>query len=136
MDGVTLSPLKQINHPKGDILHAMKASDEGFSGFGEAYLSTVNKSDTKGWKKHNKMTLNLIVVMGVIEIVVHNGVDFFNTKLSKDNYQRLTIEPGLWVAFRGLSDKNILLNLANIEHNPSESISIELDAFEYNWNNS
>jgi len=136
MDGVTLYPLKQIIHPKGDIFHAMKASDEGFSGFGEAYFSTVNKYDTKGWKKHNKMTLNLIVVMGVIEFVAHNGIDFFNTKLSKDNYQRLTIEPGLWVAFRGLSDENKLLNLSNIEHTPSESISIELDAFKYNWDNS
>ena len=133
MDGVILSPLRKITHPKGDVLHAMKASDEGFSGFGEAYFSTVNKLDIKGWKKHNKMTLNLIVVTGTIEIVVYNGVDFFNTKLSKDNYQRLTIEPGLWTAFKGLSDKNILLNLANIEHNPSESNHVELDAFKYNW---
>jgi dTDP-4-dehydrorhamnose 3,5-epimerase len=136
MDGVILSPLRQITHPKGDVFHAMKASDEGFSGFGEAYFSTINKSDIKGWKKHTEMTLNLVVVTGEIEFLVYNGVDFFNTKLSKNNYQRLTIEPGLWVAFRGLSDENILLNLASIEHNPSESESVDLDIFEYDWVNS
>ena len=133
MDGVTLTPLRRIEHPKGDIFHAMKASDTGFSGFGEAYFSTVNKSDIKGWKKHNEMTLNLIIVMGWVEFVVHNGIDFFNVKLSKDNYQRLTVEPGLWVAFRGLSNENMLLNLASIEHDPNESENVDLNAFGYDW---
>ena len=133
MDGVTLTPLRKIEHSKGDIFHAMKATDKGFSGFGEAYFSTVNKSDVKGWKKHTKMTLNLVVVTGEVEFVVHNGIDFFNVKLSKGNYQRLTVEPGLWVAFRGLSNENILLNLASIEHDPNESENVHLNAFYYDW---
>ena len=134
MDGVTLTPLRKIEHSKGDIFHAMKATDKGFSGFGEAYFSTVNKSDVKGWKKHTEMTLNLVVVTGEIEFVVCNGIDFFNVKLSKGNYQRLTVEPGLWVAFRGLSNENILLNLASIEHDPNESENVHLNAFDYDWN--
>jgi len=113
----------------------MKASDEGFSGFGEAYFSTINKGDIKGWKKHTEMTLNLVVVTGKVEFVVYDSVDFFSAKLSKDNYQRLTVEPGLWLAFRGLSDENMLLNLANNEHDSCESENIDLDAFEYNWAN-
>jgi dTDP-4-dehydrorhamnose 3,5-epimerase len=134
MDGVTLTPLRKIEHSKGDIFHAMKATDKGFSGFGEAYFSTVNKSDVKGWKKHTEMILNLVVVTGEIEFVVCNGIDFFNVKLSKGNYQRLTVEPGLWVAFRGLSNENILLNLASIEHDPNESENVHLNAFDYDWN--
>jgi len=134
MDGVILSSLKQISHPKGDVLHAMKVSDNGFSGFGEAYFSTINKNDIKGWKKHTEMTLNLVVVTGEVEFVVYNGIDFFNVKLSKGNYQRLTVESGLWVAFRGLSKENMLLNLASIEHDPSESKSVDLNAFDYDWN--
>lgn len=133
MDGITLTPLKQIQHPKGDVFHAMKVSDNGFFGFGEAYLSTINKSDIKGWKKHTEMTLNLVVVIGEVEFVAHNGIDFFSVKISKGNYQRLTVKPGLWLAFRGLSSENILLNLANIEHNPDESQSVNLDFFNYNW---
>jgi len=133
MDGITLTPLKKIQHPKGDVFHAMKVSDNGFFGFGEAYLSTINKSDIKGWKKHTEMTLNLVVVIGEVEFVAHNGIDFFSVKISKGNYQRLTVKPGLWLAFRGLSSENILLNLANIEHNPDESQSVNLDFFNYNW---
>ena len=110
MDGVTLTPLKKITHHKGDVFHAMKASDDGFCGFGEAYFSTVNKYRIKGWKKHSKMILNLIVIMGEIDFVVYDGDSFFNVRLSKNNYQRLTIKPNLWLAFKCLGDENILLN--------------------------
>ena len=133
MDGVTLTPLKQITHPKGDIFHAMKASDDGFSGFGEAYLSTVNQGEAKGWKKHTEMTLNLIVVIGEIEFVVYDDNRFYGVKLSKNNYQRLTVGPGLWLAFRGLDSENMLLNLASIEHDPNESENVDLGIFNYSW---
>jgi len=136
MDGIILTPLRKIEHPKGDIFHAMKASDEGFSGFGEAYFSTINKSDIKGWKKHTEMTLNLVVVTGEVEFVVYDGNSFFNIKLSKNNYQRLTVKSNLWLAFRGLSTENMLLNLASIEHNPKESENVDLDVFDYNWDKS
>ena len=113
MDGIVLTPLKQIHNPKGDIFHAMKKSDKGFDSFGEAYFSTINKNDIKGWKKHTEMTLNLVVVSGEIEFIVHDesSKDFFNVVLSQDNYQRITISPNLWTAFRGLKENNILLNM-------------------------
>ena len=133
MDGVTLTPLKQITHPKGDIFHAMKVSDDGFSGFGEAYLSTVNQGEVKGWKKHAEMTLNLVVVIGEIEFVAYDDNRFYGVKLSKNNYQRLTVEPGLWLAFRGLDSENMLLNLASIEHDPNECENVDLDIFNYSW---
>lgn len=135
MDGVILTPLKQIHHPKGDIFHAMKKSDDGFDGFGEAYFSTINQGDIKGWKKHTQMTLNLVVPVGEIEFVVYdeNTKEFFNTKLSSNNYQRLTVKDGLWVAFRGIGEYNMLLNLASIEHDPSEAINIGIEEIKYEW---
>ena len=135
MDGVTLTPLKQIEHPQGDISHAMKRSDVEFSGFGEAYFSTIKKGDIKGWKKHTEMVLNLIVPVGEIKFVIYNENtnDFFSIQLSRSNYQRLTIRPNLWLAFKGINDENMLLNIASIEHNPNESISAELTSINYEW---
>lgn len=135
MDGVILTPLKLIYTPKGDVLHAMKKSDNGFAGFGEAYFSSVNKGDIKGWKKHAKMTLNLVVPIGEIEFIIYNenSKEFFSVKLSKDNYQRLSIEPGLWMAFRGIGENNMLLNLASIEHDPSEALTCEIGKIEYKF---
>ena len=135
MDGVIVTPLKQIHNPKGDIFHAMKKSDDGFDGFGEAYFSTVHKGDIKGWKQHTKMMLNLVVPVGKIEFVVYdeNSKEFFNIELSQENYQRLTVTPNLWMAFRGLEENSMLLNLASIEHDPSEAVNIDLEEISYDW---
>lgn len=135
MDGVILTPLKQIYHPKGDIFHAMKKSDIGFDSFGEAYFSTINQNDIKGWKKHTKMTLNIVVPVGNIEFVVYdeNSKEFFSTKLSHNNYQRLTVKAGFWMAFKGLEKYNVLLNLASIEHDPNEAINIGIEEIKYEW---
>ena len=136
MDGVILTPLKQIHNPKGDIFHAIKKSDTGFAGFGEAYFSTINQDDIKGWKKHTEMTLNLVVPIGEIEFVIYDEEikEFFSVKLSQNNYQRLTVKPNFWMAFRGLGEYNMLLNLASIEHDPNEAINIDLKDIVYEWN--
>ena len=135
MDKVILTPLKQIFNAKGDIFHGMKKSDPGFAGFGEAYFSTIHQDDIKGWKKHTQMTLNLIVVKGAIEFVVYDekSESFFSVTLSGENYQRLTVKPGVWMAFRGKEEENMLLNLANMEHNPDEAENIDLKEIRYAW---
>ena len=104
MDGVTVTKLKRIHHPKGDLLHAMKSSDIGFSGFGEAYFSSIKKGETKGWKKHKSMILNIIVPVGAIEFIIYDeGNDkYLKIILSNKNYKRLTIEPGCGYVFQEL----------------------------------
>ncbi len=141
MDGIVLTPLKRIRNPRGDIFHAMKKSDIGYSGFGEAYFSTVLKDEIKGWKKHTRMTLNLIVPIGEVEFVLFDDREgsasineFYTVNLSLSNYQRLTVPSGVWLSFRGVGTSvNMLLNVASIEHDPLESISVELKEIEYEW---
>lgn len=142
IDGVILTPLKQIQHPKGDVFHAMKKSDNGFSGFGEAYFSTINYKDIKPWKKHFKMVLNFVVPMGEIRFVIYDDRQssktynrFFDITLGTQNYQRITIPAGLWVAFFGVGkDYNLLLNLANLEHDPLEvERKDDLNDIKYSW---
>jgi dTDP-4-dehydrorhamnose 3,5-epimerase len=139
--GVTLTKLKKIFHPQGNIFHAMKKSDDGFSGFGEAYFSTIKSGEIKPWKKHTKMTLNLVVPMGKIRFVIYDDNvgsesigEFQEVVLSKENYCRLTVAPGLWMAFEGVEDEtNLLLNIANIQHDPKEAIRKNIDEIQYNW---
>lgn len=135
MDGVKLTSLKKIYNPKGDIFHAMKKSEFGFCGFGEAYFSTIHKDEIKGWKSHTKMTLNIIVPFGSIEFVIYDEVtkSFFNVTLSESNYKRLTVSPCLWMAFRGRSENNMLLNIASLEHDPAEAINKNLKDIDYEW---
>lgn len=142
ISGVIISPLNKIENSLGNIFHGMKASDKGYDGFGEAYLSTVHYEVIKPWKKHLKMTLNLIVPIGKIRFVLFddrktsstNG-QFMEICLSLDNYCRLTIPPKIWVAFRGEDNaQNLLLNIANLEHNDEELVRLELNKIPYNWN--
>ncbi len=134
MDGVILTPLKVIDNPKGDILHGIKKTDQGYSDFGEAYFSKLNFGEIKGWTKHKRMTLNLIVPVGKVFFVVYNKISFFEVTLSIDNYQRLTLPPGLWLAFKGLANESsLILNVANIVHEQNEMKKIDLDKISYKW---
>ena len=126
--------LEVINVYGGNVLKGIDIRDESYLGFGEMYFSEINFGIIKGWKKHTEMTLNLIVAVGKIQFAIYNNKSFFSVILSKDNYQRLTVAPGLWVAFKGLSVENITLNLSNIEHDPNESINIDIDSFHFDWN--
>ena len=126
INGVILSPLTSIFSDGGDVFHGIKSSDSGYINFSEAYFTTIDYLSIKPWKRHNQMTLNLIVIHGEIQFVIFDGrigsssyreTEVFSLGPEK-NYARLTVPPGLWVAFQGLSkQKNIALNIADIFHN-------------------
>ena len=142
IDGIILSSLNNIQVEKGNVLHAIKVSSDGFNGFGEAYFSIIDFGAVKGWKRHREMTLNLIVPVGIVKFVIYDDREesptfdtFQEILLSReDNFKRLTVPPNLWVGFKGLSkDENIVLNIANIEHNPDEVDHKLINEIKYNW---
>jgi dTDP-4-dehydrorhamnose 3,5-epimerase len=141
IEDLILTPLKQIHHPKGDILHALKKSDPEYSGFGEAYFSTIKNGEIKGWNKHKTMILNLIVPFGEVTFIIYDKREgsrskerFFKVTLSQVNYQRLTVPPRVWIAFRGNGiNTNLILNIANMEHDPNEIEKMNLGKIPYNF---
>jgi dTDP-4-dehydrorhamnose 3,5-epimerase len=141
LNGVSLTPLKIIHHPKGDIMHALKKSEASFNGFGEAYFSTVVGGEIKGWKMHRKMILNLIVPVGTIKFVLFDdrpdsptkGI-FWEKTISAKDYYRLTVQPLIWMAFQGVENElNLLLNIASIEHEPEEAENRAIDSIDFKW---
>ena len=141
IEGVLITPLNIINGDNGDVFHAMKMLDPGYSGFGEAYFSSVNQNCVKGWKRHREMTLNLVPIYGEIRFVIFDDRNpsvkhgsFMEVRLSRLNYFRLTIPPGLWCAFQGIKrGENCMLNLANIPHDPNESDNLGFNEIKYQW---
>ena len=135
-----LTELKIIEQAQGCVMHGIKASDPSFVGFGEAYFSTVSNGLIKGWKLHQEMSLNLIVPFGEIRFVVHDGLKdqggkpiepLMDVVLGYNNYRRLTIPPNFWVAFKGIgANTNILMNVANLEHDPNEALNKSLNFFD------
>jgi dTDP-4-dehydrorhamnose 3,5-epimerase len=129
IQGCRLTPLRIMPGEKGGVLHAMRSTDEGFVAFGEAYFSAVKSGETKSWRRHHRMTLNLVVPVGKIRFLLHDerpGSPSFGiveeVVLHLGNYQRLTVPPGVWLAFEGLDEGlNLLLNVADLPHDPAES---------------
>ena len=139
INGVTTTPLSIIDTQGGDVFHAMKASDHGYSGFGEAYFSTIEPKSIKGWKRHREMILNLVVPIGAVRFILfddrENHNQFQEIILSiAAGYSRLTIPPMIWLGFQGLDKQtSLVLNIANIEHSPEEIEHKELDEINFNW---
>ena len=139
MADVLFTSLRRIATPGGDVFHGMKSSDPGFSGFGEAYFSTVDPGYVKGWKRHSRMTLNLVVPAGKVQIAVikdegENLQNFFLGPDQSATYGRLTVPPGYWVAFGGAHERtSVMLNLASLPHDPNESETCSLATFPWAW---
>jgi len=136
--------LRRIETSGGEVMKALHADESDFKGLGEAYFSRVDPDCVRGWKRHNEMTVNVVVPVGHVRFVVcidastsaeATGVDRFDEyDLGPDHsYGRLTIEPGTWFGFKGGSDGGLVLNLSNIVHRPDEADGRDLDDFDYLW---
>jgi dTDP-4-dehydrorhamnose 3,5-epimerase len=119
----------------GDVLHCMKKTDPGFIEFGEAYFSLIEYKAIKAWKKHLKMTLNLVVPVGQTKFVFFDKEG--NTReefIGSDRYLRLTVPPGIWFGFQGMSKStSLILNIASMEHDPLEVERKDLEEINYPW---
>jgi dTDP-4-dehydrorhamnose 3,5-epimerase len=138
LDKIIITPLNKIIVSGGDVFHALKKSDPSFFEFGEAYFSFVDFGAVKAWKMHKLMTLNLVVPIGEIHFSFVSS-DFKERRdliIGSENYVRLTIPPGIWFGFKGLSKGvNLLLNIADILHDPDEVLRIDINEFPQNFIN-
>jgi dTDP-4-dehydrorhamnose 3,5-epimerase len=139
LSDIKVTPLKRISTSGGDVLHAMKKGDQGFGGFGEAYFSWVSSGAVKAWKRHTKMEMNLVVPVGNVRFVFFshglNSEEEFRTEdIGEDRYVRITVPPAVWFGFQGVGWKDsLVLNIANIPHDPSEVERLSLSEVDYKW---
>lgn len=143
IDGVLVTPLRQILDERGKVMHMLRCDSDAFRGFGEIYFSSVYPGAIKGWHLHRRMHLNYAVPHGRIKFVLFDGRDESPTKgelqeifLGADNYCLVTVPPLVWNGFKGIgTEMAIVANCASIAHDPAE---IErLDPFDpsipYDW---
>ena len=137
---ILLTPLSRIETTGGDVLHAMKQSDAGYGGFGEVYFSWVAVGAVKAWKRHMRMTMNIVVPVGQVRFVFRSansggGSAFRVEEIGVDRYARITVPPGIWFGFQGLgTPQSLVLNIASIPHDPNEVERLALSEVKYAWN--
>lgn len=128
---ILVTPLKRIPLQEGDVMHAMKRGDPGFIDFGEAYFSLIHADSIKAWKRHLRMTLNLVVPIGDVKFAfVDEEGNSRTEEIGEDRYCRLTVPPGIWFGFKGLGKPySLLANLADIPHDPEEVERVSIKEF-------
>jgi len=129
---IIITPLKQVQVEGGNVLHALKNTDNGYDGFGEAYFSWIENGSIKAWKRHMRMTMNLIVPVGIVQFVflTDEGTIIGREIIGENYYVRITVPPAVWFGFKGeYSPKSLVLNLASITHDPEEVERLPLSAF-------
>jgi len=143
IEGVRVTPLKQILDERGKIMHMLRNDAEGFSGFGEIYFSCVHPGAIKGWHIHKEMVLNYAVPHGNIKFVLYDDRANSPTRgelqeifMGPDNYCLVTVPPLVWNGFKGIGiEMAIVANCTTITHRADEID--RLDPFDpsipYNW---
>lgn len=133
---IIITPLARIPTAGGDVLHALKQNDAGYSGFGEAYFSWVEAGSIKAWKRHTRMTMNVVVPVGQVRFVFClNGARKFRIEeIGVDRFVRITVPPCTWFGFQGFaSPQSLVLNIADVPHDPSEVERLALSDIKYDW---
>lgn len=128
INGVRITPLRQIPDERGKIMHMMRNDMEGFAGFGEIYFSCVYPGAIKGWHIHKKMVLNYAVPHGHIKFVLYDDRPDSPTRgelqevfMGPDNYCLVSVPPMVWNGFKGIgTEMAVVANCASIPHDPAE----------------
>ena len=143
IEGVIITPLKQIPDERGKIMHMLRSDAASFQGFGEIYFSCVYPGAIKGWHIHKRMILNYTVPHGHIKFVLYDDRpgspsrgELQEVFIGPDNYCLVTVPSGVWNGFKGIgTEMAIVANCASISHD-AEEID-RLDPFDpsipYSW---
>ena len=144
IEGVRIDELRKIPDDRGMIMHIMKSSDASYQKFGEVYCSTVYPGVVKGWHIHSKMTLNYVVIKGMIKFALYDNRNDSPTLgetqtiyMGDHNFIRVTVPPGVWNGFKGIGEsESFVINFTDICHDPNEISRMdphENDIIEYDW---
>jgi len=144
INGVVVTPLRQILDDRGAVLHMLRNDAADFQHFGECYFSEVAPGAVKAWKRHTEQTQNLAVPVGRVRLVIYDNRSGSEShgrlevlELGRpDAYARVQVPPGLWYGFACLSEVPALLaNCADMPHKPAESEQMPKDTplIPYRW---
>jgi dTDP-4-dehydrorhamnose 3,5-epimerase len=143
IEGVQVIPLRRIPDERGTIFHMLRRDDSHFLEFGEIYFTSVYRDAIKAWHKHRDMTLNYACIFGRVKLALYDDREGSPTRgsvteifLGPDNYVLVSISPGIWSGFKGMSDPYaIVANCCTHPHDPARTTRV--DPFEndipYDW---
>ena len=144
--GLKLKPLRVIPDERGRLMEMLRADDDLFLKFGQAYLTTAYPGVVKAWHYHKKQYDHFIVVRGMMKIVCYDDRRGSPTRgqineffLGDQNQRLLQIPPLVWHGFKCISETEaMVVNLPTEMYdraNPDEfRLPVDTKKIPYDWN--
>jgi dTDP-4-dehydrorhamnose 3,5-epimerase len=128
IEGVKIKKLRVIPDERGWLMEILRADDELFERFGQAYLSAVYPDVVKGWHFHKVQRDNLCVIKGMAKLVLYDGREHSPTKggllelfIGERNPLLVSIPPGVLHGMKGVgSEAAMFINIPTEPYNYSE----------------
>jgi len=137
LNNIVITQLSTFDVDGGRVMHGIKKNDIGYVGLGEVYFSYIDPKAVKAWKKHNRMTLNLVVPLGKVRFVFCDPLSKSHYRVEdvgEGNYVRLTVPPGIWFGFQGIAlQPSLVTNIADLQHDAAEVERQAVLSFDYQW---
>lgn len=73
IEGARLKPLRVIADERGRLMEILRADDELFEKFGQAYVTTAYPGVVKAWHYHKVQVDHFAVLRGMMKIVLYDG---------------------------------------------------------------
>lgn len=120
--GVQVTPLKLLRNERGRLMEVQRSDDDGFPGFGQAYITSSYGGVVKAWYRHHRQTDQIAVVKGMIRLALYdtradspsNG-QLQEVVLGELAPKLVRIPPGIWHGFQAIGpDEAFLLHLNTV----------------------
>jgi dTDP-4-dehydrorhamnose 3,5-epimerase len=143
IDGVKITPLRQIPDERGKIMHMLRCNDPHFEKFGEIYFSFAYPGVIKGWHEHTRQTQNYAIIQGMIKLILYDNRkdsktyrELMEIFTGEENYQLITIPTGVINGYKTIGVKTaIVANCSTLPHEPNEMVRYDPlgNDVPYNW---
>jgi dTDP-4-dehydrorhamnose 3,5-epimerase len=145
IDGVWTKRLSVIPDDRGRLMEILRCDDEGFTRFGQAYISTTYPGVVKAWHLHERQDDNFCCVSGMVKLVLHDGRDGSPTRgkvseyfIGDHNPMLVRVPAGVHHGWKCISDsESIVVNLPNEPYdrrNPDElRVAWDSPEIPYTW---
>jgi len=145
IEGVRVKKLKVIPDERGRLMEMLRADDDLFIKFGQAYLTTAYPGVVKGWHYHMVQHDHFVVVKGMMKIVLYDareasptyGVinEFF---MGEHNPLLVQIPPLVYHGFKCVGEtESLVVNLPTEPYNydqPDEyRVAADDPSIPYDW---
>ena len=145
IEGVCVKQLKPIADERGRLMEILRADDEIFRKFGQAYITTAYPGVTKAWHTHTLQTDCFTAVSGMMKLVLYDMRKDSTTKgdvneffMGDHNPILVTIPPGVAHGFKCIGQREaVVVNIPTEPYNPDKPDELRIDAHEndipYDW---